>query len=375
MPTLKEAVKTPLKYARGPKAYSEKNVVVEREGGEYGAGVIRRVSVLQRGEALGHEMWVDETMLTQVADAINGAKAGVKARHTHPSMSADGTGKALGKYIGPAEVVGDKVVADLHFVESAHKTPYGNLADYYMTNAESSPDLLGVSIVFDRDPDAMGQFMEDNTDEELGFVSPDMDNENNYEHARVAHLRAADFVDSPAANRDGMFAEGNIPEAADRFAEFVLGLSEELPGDDFELDPGRAKAYLARLLDRHDLEIVPKKGDQQMSDTNTPPAKSETELRAEIRAEQKRFSDYFGADRGVEYFNSDLTWQAALEKDREHLLGEIKTRDEKIAELEGKLDSLNLGEEEGAGFNSGDDRNEPGGRKTLLDAVYKSSKN
>src|SRR5580698_1939845 len=70
---------------------------VDRTGGDYGAGIIRGFAVVSRGEALGHDVWLDDVFLSQVANAINSSRSGRKSRFTHPSLSSDGLGKFLGR--------------------------------------------------------------------------------------------------------------------------------------------------------------------------------------------------------------------------------------------------------------------------------------
>ena len=112
---------------------------VDRSGGEYGFGVIYGTSVITRGEALGHDVWIDAEFLDDTAGAINATNDGLKARFTHPGLSSDGVGTKLGKFKN-ASVIGDSVIADLHFQEAATKTPDGDLADYVMTLAEETPE-------------------------------------------------------------------------------------------------------------------------------------------------------------------------------------------------------------------------------------------
>ena len=127
----------PLKYLRARVATG--NPAVDRNGGNYGFGMISGVSIITRGEALGHDLWIDTEFLQSTADAINARSEGLKARFTHPGMSGDGLGTMLGK-VTDARVAGNQVVGDLHFVESATKAPDGNLADYVMTLAEDTPE-------------------------------------------------------------------------------------------------------------------------------------------------------------------------------------------------------------------------------------------
>src|SRR5689334_16629540 len=72
---------------------------IDRDGGYRQAGVIYGVSVITTGEALGHDMWIDDEFNASVADAINAERYGVKSRFTHPSLSGDGLGKTVGRFM------------------------------------------------------------------------------------------------------------------------------------------------------------------------------------------------------------------------------------------------------------------------------------
>src|SRR4051794_20449658 len=108
---MNEVLNSPPKYFRTPISRGGEPRV-ERTGGYRNAGLIRGVSVITKGEALGHGLWIDDTALEQVASAINSQQFGIKSRFTHPSMSGDGLGKMTGRVMGPAEVDGDQVFAD-----------------------------------------------------------------------------------------------------------------------------------------------------------------------------------------------------------------------------------------------------------------------
>ena len=81
---------------------------IDRDGGDYGAGLVRGAAILTRGEALGHDFFVDDTLLAQSRDAINAAEKGVKGRFTHPGMSGDGLGSYTGRWKN-ASIDGDSV--------------------------------------------------------------------------------------------------------------------------------------------------------------------------------------------------------------------------------------------------------------------------
>jgi hypothetical protein len=260
---------------------------VDREG----AGAIRGYAVITRGEALGHGMWIDREMLAQVAAAGNAKRGGVKSRYTHPGASSDGLGTLLGQTTN-FRLDGNRVVGDLKFVESAHKTPDGDLASYVMDLAEETPEMFGASIVFARDRKAEEEFAVANgakrKEDRWGpyldfkeFKSPDPDNRNNLPHARLAVLRASDVVDEPAANPGGMFAAlaGNeLPEAAEAALDYALGLSEAAPAEAvFGVHPERMRLFVGGYMERRALQVVPVVEEEDLNRQDAKGAKEEEE--------------------------------------------------------------------------------------------------
>lgn len=243
-------------YLRGPISKGMSSVIAD--GGDSGAGLIQRFSVITRGEALGHEIFIDKNFLQQTADAINEAgNSGIKSRFSHPDMSGDGLGRFLGR-VKSGVVAGNKVIADLHISELAHSTPEGDLGQFVMDMAEKEPDMFGTSIVFRRDTLAEESFRVDNTDKRGQFQSPDSQNPDNLFHARLAELRADDVVDEPAANPEGMFHRGgSVVGDASAMLDYAFGLIDELPElSHFDMDPDRVVGFLSRYLDRRGMRIV-----------------------------------------------------------------------------------------------------------------------
>jgi hypothetical protein len=263
-----EALKTRPKRLRSP--VSRGSGFVIRDGGDNQAGLIEKISVITRGEAAGHDMWVDGTFLGQVRRKINTSGKGIKARFTHPSLSGDGLGKFLGR-VKNASVSKGRVLGDLHISESAQSTPDGDLADYIMTLAESDPEAFGVSIAFERNLEEEQDFFKRYSDGRGRFASPDPDNTQNYPHFRLADLTAVDAVDEPAANPDGLFHRGaDVVREADSLLEFALDLSDGEPElVQLEFDPWKIKHFLHRFLDSHNLEIVPRGGSTRIEDETT----------------------------------------------------------------------------------------------------------
>ena len=357
--------------SRGLLASNEQRI--ERDGGDYGAGLIRGASIITRGEALGHNLWIDGYMLEQTADAINNHSKGVKVRFTHPSMSGDG----LGSYLGRAKnafVIGNQVYADVHFSEAGHHTPDGDLAEYVMSLADNDADAFGVSISFQADLGAEDKFVSENEDENGCFKSPDSGNAKNYIHARLSELRAADIVDEPAANPDGLFHRSTIAHEADALLSYALGMSSDKPEmKSLSVDADRVTGFVQRFLEQHGLQIISKSNEvNTMADetanqqveaqtetetkdvavdnqaTEPEPQKTETatdtpasetpaqEKLSEGRKECQRFIDMFGEKGGV-WFAQGITFAAAQEKYTTELKSEcerlIKDRDELQARL------------------------------------------
>lgn len=246
----------PSRVYRAPVARGVKEGV-DREGGLYGAGVIRGASVIARGEALGHYEWVDDVMLQQVADAIAEKEMGVKGRFAHPDMSGDGLGKALGRWTN-GRVDGDRTRADLNFYSTAHDTPDGDLAGYIMRLADEDPEAFGASIAFDADIGEMDRFRAENTDKDGVFKSPDKDNSGNLLHVRLAELRAADMVDEPASNPDGLFHRGDeLVCDADALMAYVFGHEgPKVAGKMFGMHPERVREFVGRWMSRNGYRIV-----------------------------------------------------------------------------------------------------------------------
>lgn len=325
---------------------------IQEKGGDYGAGLIKQVSVLCRGEALGHGLWCDSEMLSQTADFINASDNGIKSRFTHPTMSADGLAKFMGRSKN-AEVQGDKVVADKHFVPSAHETPDGDLASYVMKRAKEDPTSLGTSIVFEHDTDAEEEFLlangaqwkeDDDGDEFLdlsGFKSPDPENVNNYPHTRVKELRAVDFVDDPAANPDGLFHKGDeIAAEAGQLVAFALKLpgAERPETTSFDVDPDRLSLFVGRFLNQHGLEIVPKKKEPAMSKDSPNAGGTTAELSATSPKPPKKrtgkdFIKKFGQVNGALWFAEGKSWAQAQALHRKELEKRALSAEEKVGEL------------------------------------------
>ena len=240
------------------------------KGGVFGAGFLPRVSLCTRGEALGHGFWIDGVMLQQIVEQMQ-ALGRIKSRFTHPDLCSDGMGKALG-IVTNGVLEGDQALGDLSFYENAHHAPDGDLAGYVLGLQAEDPRAFGLSIVFKHDWEAEDLFVAEHTkqvelkdeagnvvDTRTEFVSPDPLNTDNLPHARILKLYAADVVDEPAANPDGLYHRGNSLAAAGRsMLDYVLGRSTESPKSSaLGIAPERVKEFVTRYLKDQGLSVQP----------------------------------------------------------------------------------------------------------------------
>ena len=350
---------------------------IDRGGGN-GAGLITGVSLATVGEARGHRLWLDQETLSQIV-AMGSKETGLKCRFTHPGMSSDGLGRHLGR-LRDLRIEGEKVLGDLHFAQSAHETPDGDLADYVMTLTEEDPAAAGLSIVFYHDWEAEDEFYEANQEEYeyqdssgkthkgTRFKSPDPRNENNYHHVRIRDLRAADVVDEPAANPGGMFDAVSLPRDVDQLLSYATGISAQKPqASAFGVDGDRASQFLARWLDQHGLTLGPK--EKAMADE---PAKETTPAqptREEFTAEMNRFVSEFGAENGAKWFGENKSFEDAVLLHVKELHSQLAAEKEARQQAEERLASLALGEDKEVETGS-----EDSSKKKVTFAEYTSGK-
>lgn len=359
-----------------------------KDGGKYGVGMIEGVSVITRGEALGHYAWIDEKFLEQVAAAINDSENGIKARFTHPSMSSDGLGKLLGR-VTDARVEGNKVVGDLHFATSATKSPDGDLVEYVRLLIDEDSDAAGLSIVFEHDMESEDEFHLENGAVKIedsmyspyeidmsGFESPDEMNEDNLPHVRLGKLRAADLVDEPAANPDGIYSLQTLPNDADSFLKFVVGENVQKPNALFGVDADRASEFFQRWLRSNDYVLM--KGETMVSENEATesvendsvevsPVEATTDEAVSVQSEPesfsktdfvnqlKKYTESFGAVNGQEWFENGVSMIEAFEKHSNILKDENESLRSEIGKLQSALKSIEFGESEGLGIGASDE--------------------
>ena len=158
------------------------------------SGIIQNVLVVCKGEAKGHNLFLNDDFLEKTALLGNQAEKGIKARYGHPNMCSTALGTYIGRYKNFRKI-NDNVVADLHLDATAKISPNGNLYDYILQLAATNPDMFGSSIAF--------KCGEVSTQTEAIENSPQTITRN---YASIESLHAVDLVDEPAAT-NGLFAQ------------------------------------------------------------------------------------------------------------------------------------------------------------------------
>jgi hypothetical protein len=138
------------------------------------AGVIRGVSLISEGPALGHGVMVDARTLQQVKAAAEQYEGGLKVKLDHNS----GAGDIIG-YVDALRIEGKKLLGDLNLLKnSPHR-------GYVLEIAEKIPDTFGLSIAFS------------------GPVEMSSDKKTMLQ--RCSEIYSVDLVSEPAANAEGLF--------------------------------------------------------------------------------------------------------------------------------------------------------------------------
>lgn len=299
-------------------------------------------AVIRCGEARGHEIWVDPVMCEQVMTRGNElAEKGVKARFGHPDMCSDALGTFLGRWKNFRAGEDGIVRGDLFLSATAAESPKGDLRNYVEQMAAKEPCHFGTSIVFTRDWEAEEDFAAQNgavfvfdtCDGEVGrcafrseipdgmdyyidwsaFKSPDPANVQNFRHARIADLHAADLVDDPAAT-DGMFSGAGGAALAARMSEWLDTHPEVLSA--FAEDPemigileryaDQVRPFVERFAANHNLTVS---GAAETATENNADGQAPAETEAELTASVAELERVSGERDNLQTVNDSLAEQ------------------------------------------------------------------
>ena len=193
--------------------------------GAIGEDAILGVSIATTGEAVGHRLLFDEVSLSQLQQLGSSKASGVKSRFTHPDWFHDGLGKYLGR-VKNFRTEGTKLVGDLLISRTAHSSPAGNIGQYVLDLAREDPAALGVSVVVDLER----VWITDTGEEKPANGGRPANATGQYPVARITQLYAADVVDEPALNPNGLFRVSNASQFTPEEMFAFLHPEESQPG-------------------------------------------------------------------------------------------------------------------------------------------------
>jgi hypothetical protein len=216
-------------------------IVVDREN-----GLIKNISIITQGEALGHGFEIDGTMLSQVNELLNGKATGVKANLTHAhaennmfSSGVDGITTLVGKFSN-GRIEQGQVRGDFKLGKYAKSSPQGDMWTYLLDLAEEQPEDIGLSIVF-----VPGKF-EQRQDSRKQSLPP---------AGRVKELVSVDFVGTPAANPNGLLSQ-NSKEKGRTMEDLELKLAKEKADAELAVEVERLKKLRDKLAgEAKELEV------------------------------------------------------------------------------------------------------------------------
>lgn len=169
------------------------------------SGVIKGVSLISEGPALGHGVMIDATTLQQVKDAAEKYEGGLKVKMDHHG----GAGDIIG-FVDNLRIDGTKLLGDLNLLQnSPHRA-------YILEIAEKIPDTFGLSIAFS------------------GAVEMGSDKKM---LQRCSEIYSVDLVSDPAANAEGLFerrmkafqtAEDTTSEEEQPEIEITIPMNEDV---------------------------------------------------------------------------------------------------------------------------------------------------
>lgn len=166
------------------------------------AGTISEISLIEVGEARGHELWIDEKSLETALESIG---SNLPAYITHKgALEEDRILREVG-FFSDFFIDGEKLKARSFKALGSFRQDESDRFNRLFDLAQEMPDTFGVSLVFEAE---VVHVMEDGS-EILVHLMEDDDFENavrEFPSVRFRSIKSADFVDAPASNRNGLFS-------------------------------------------------------------------------------------------------------------------------------------------------------------------------
>ena len=219
-----------------------------------GSGTISDISLIEVGEARGHELWIDEKSLETAVEVLG---SNLPAYITHKgALEEDRILKEVG-YFSEFYVDGEKLKAKNFKALGSFQNDESDRFNRLFDIASEMPDTFGVSLVFEAE---VVHVMDDGSEILVHeMLEDDFKNAvRAFPSVRFKSIKSADFVDAPASNRAGLFSaqthQGQKMEKAEALEEIVEEeiveeQLEETPQEQPEENQDDPIDYQAKILD------------------------------------------------------------------------------------------------------------------------------
>ena len=206
-------------------------------------GTMSDVSLIQIGEAKGHGVWIDSQSLESGLEAIGGS---LPAYVTHEgAVDSDRLLKEVGLFSG-FYIEDGKLKAEAFKALDSFRVDEAERFRRLFDLAREMPDAFGLSLVFEA---RLVWVMEGG--EEISVEDSDGKGAiRSIPSVRFVSIRSADFVDAPAANKEGLF-NSNQNKTAIMAQENLIELS---PEEEIVLDEGTPETEVTENAEATDAE-------------------------------------------------------------------------------------------------------------------------
>ena len=279
------------------------------------------VSLIQVGEALGHELFVDDNSLDTILESLG--KDRLPAYITHSgALFSDRLTKEIGMFTNFRKEE-DRILADFEAFESFREDDAKQFNRLFEM-AEKMPERFGLSIVFSatqvwatKDGDVEA------SDKPSNALF-------NYPSIRVQEVTSADFVDSPASNSKGLFSKNNLSIKMEKLISEATEALEAQEAKEETLEAQEATEETQEVQLSEETEALGRIDNEKTINQDSQGLEEHSEEETELEGHE----DELGGHDEEESLEDKL---AKLESLLNELSEKLDEKDAKIAELEEQL--------------------------------------
>ena len=292
------------------------------------------VSLISVGEALGHDLYVDDDSIDTILQAIDSDNLPAYITH-RGALFDDRLTREIGMFTN-FRTEEDRLLADFQAFESFREDDSRKFNRLFEM-AEKMPERFGLSIVFSATQAwatpggdvPFGRWPNNDSDRLYDADNPPDDALFDYPSIRVDEVSSADFVDTPAANQKGLFSQSDINPKNKMTKSELIEANEKLAAENEAL---KAQIEEQDALTKKALEADSSEDETQIESSNTETEDTSAEEDSTQEGESQE-EDIASLESVVAEIKEELATQ---QKENE----ELKAKLAKVSEDNAKLSSL-----------------------------------